>query len=69
MTDRPKACVLVPIEDDLKASIEAQCQVQYLDYATQRDGLFEAIKAVEGILLSPRVKRMGLSSTRLRTFA
>ena len=59
MSDRPKACVLVPIEDDLKASIEAQCQVQYLDYATQRDGLFEAIKAVEGILLSPRVKADG----------
>ena len=59
MSKKPNACVLVPIEDDLKARIEAECEVKYVDYATQRDDLFKAIADVEGILTSPRVKADG----------
>ncbi len=56
MSDRRKACVLVPIEDDLKAQIEAQCQVQYLDHTTPRDKLLAAISEIEGALVSPRIR-------------
>jgi glyoxylate reductase len=56
MSTKPKVYVIVAIEDDLKAQINAACDVRYLDPATGRDEFHAIIHDAEGILLTPRVR-------------
>ena len=56
MSNKPKVYVIVPIEDDLKAQISANCDVHYLDPALSRQELLTTIADAEGILLTPRVR-------------
>jgi glyoxylate reductase len=55
LSDKPVACVLVPLEDDLLAQIEEKCEVRVLDNTTPRPELLAALSDVEGVLVSPRI--------------
>ena len=55
MSDKPVACVLVPLENDLLAQIKEKCEVRILDYTTPRPELLAALSDVEGVLVSPRI--------------
>ncbi len=55
LNEKPLVCVLVVIEDDLLAQIEAQCSVRTLAYNTPRAELLASLRDVEGVLTSPRV--------------
>lgn len=55
MSDKPVVCVLVPLEDDLLAQIQAKCEVRVLPYTTPRPELLTALGDVEGVLVSPRI--------------
>lgn len=56
MSTKPQVYVVVALEDDLKAQLEAECSVTYYDYTNGRDDFLAAIHDAEGILLSPRVR-------------
>ncbi|MEM7029034.1 MAG: D-glycerate dehydrogenase [Chloroflexota bacterium] len=56
MTTNPKVLIHVPIEDDLTAQIKAVADVQELEITAPREALLEAVKDIDGILLTPRVR-------------
>lgn len=56
MSTKPKINVIVHIEDDLKAQLEAACDVRYLDFGSSRAELLAAMQDVEGVLATPRVR-------------
>jgi phosphoglycerate dehydrogenase-like enzyme len=56
MSQKPKVCVIVSIEEDLQAQIHAACEVTQVDPRVSRAELLEAVRHAEGILLTPRVK-------------
>ncbi|MCB0094842.1 MAG: D-glycerate dehydrogenase [Caldilineaceae bacterium] len=56
MSTKPQINVIVRLEDDLQAQLEAACNVRYLDFDTSRADLLAAMQDAEGILLSPRVR-------------
>jgi len=56
MSRKPKVCVVVPIEEDLQAQIDAVCDVSYVDILAPRAELLEAVQDIDGILLTPRVR-------------
>ena len=56
MTEKPKVCVVVPIEEDLEAQIRAKCNIHQVDFGAPRAELLAAVRDAEGILLTPRVR-------------
>ena len=56
MTTKPKVLIHVPIEDDLTAQIRAVADVEELNILSPREALLEAVKDIDGILLTPRVR-------------
>lgn len=56
MCAKPKVNVIVPIEADLQAQVEAACDVRYIDWTVSRADLLAAMGDVEGVLLTPRVR-------------
>ncbi len=56
MSGKPKINVIVHIEEDLQAKLEAACDVRYLDMGTSRADLLAAMQDAEGVLLTPRVR-------------
>ncbi|MCB0091307.1 MAG: hypothetical protein KDE54_25620, partial [Caldilineaceae bacterium] len=56
MSTKPQINVIVRLEDDLQAQLEAACNVRYLDFDASRADLLAAMQDAEGILLSPRVR-------------
>ena len=56
MRRRPRVCIHVPIEGDLKARIRATCRVFDIDIGVPREELLGSLHDVEGILLTPQVR-------------
>ena len=56
MTNKPKVLTHVPIEDDLMESICEVAEVDQLIITAPRSELLVALKDVDGILLTPRVR-------------
>ena len=56
MTNKPKVLIHVPIEDDLMEQIREVAEVDQLIIAAPRSELLVAVKDVDGILLTPRVR-------------
>ena len=56
MSAKPKVNVIVPIEADLQAQVEAVADVRYIDWSVARADLLAAMQDVEGVLLTPRVR-------------
>jgi len=56
MSGKPKVCIVVQIEDDLRAKIDASCDVHEIDMGASRAELLDAVKDIDGILLTPRVR-------------
>ncbi|MEZ4867162.1 MAG: D-glycerate dehydrogenase [Caldilineaceae bacterium] len=56
MSAKPKVNVIVALEEDLMAQLEAACDVRYLDGGVSRAELLTAMQDAEGILLNPRVR-------------
>ncbi len=55
MSKKPKVCLALPIEDDLRAKLDEACDVVEIDYFAPRAKMLEAIKEVEGVLGTSRV--------------
>ena len=53
---KPKVCIMVPIEDDLRAQIDAVCETTEIPYASSREEQLAAVKEMDGVLLTPRVR-------------
>ena len=53
---KPKVCIVVRIEDDLIAQIQAACDIINLDLNASRAELLAALQEADGILLSPRIR-------------
>ena len=56
MTNKPKVLIHVPIEDDLMEQIREVAEVDQLIITAPRSELLVAVKDVDGILLTPRVR-------------
>ncbi len=56
MTTKPKVLIHVPIEDDLIEQIRAVAEIDELIITAPRAELLAAVKDVDGILLTPRVR-------------
>ena len=53
---KPKVCIVVRIEDDLKAQIAEACDIIDLDVNASGEALLAALPEADGILLSPRIR-------------
>ena len=56
LNEKPKVCIALPLEDDLKAQIRAACDVRVVDVLPPRAELLEAVHDVEGVLGTPRLR-------------
>ncbi len=56
MSGKPKINVIVHLEDDLMAQLNAACEVRLVDFGASRADLLAAMHDVEGVLLTPRVR-------------
>ncbi|MCZ6631972.1 MAG: D-glycerate dehydrogenase [bacterium] len=56
LNEKPKVCIALTLEDDLKAQISAVCDVRVADVRAPQTELVEAIYDVEGILGTPRIR-------------
>lgn len=56
MSNKPKINVIVPIEEDLMERLHAACDVRQLEFGTDRAEILAAMRDVEGVLLTPRVR-------------
>ncbi len=56
MSGKPKINVIVHLEDDLMAQLNAACEVRLIDFAAPRADLLAAMHDAEGVLCTPRVR-------------
>ncbi len=52
---RPKACIHLPLAEDLKERVEAVCEARHLAWRAPREELLAALADAEGLLLSNQV--------------
>ena len=55
-SEKPLACVCLPLEPELEARVEAACRLKRVSWAAPRDALIEAVRDADGLLLSNRMR-------------
>ncbi len=54
-TEKPLACVCLPLEPELEARIEISCRLEQVSWAAPLEELIEAVRDAEGLLISNRL--------------
>ena len=54
-TEKPLACVFLPLEPELEARIEISCRLEQVSWAAPLEELIEAVRDAEGLLISNRL--------------
>ena len=54
-TEKPLACICLPLEPELEARIEASCRLVHISWAASLDGLVEALRNADGLLIGNRL--------------
>ncbi|MEE2704175.1 MAG: NAD(P)-dependent oxidoreductase [Myxococcota bacterium] len=71
-TDKPLACICLPLEPELEARVEESCRLDQVSWAAPLDELIEAIRDADGLLISNRLpigERVFAAAPRLRVLA
>ena len=69
-TDKPLACICLPLEPELEARVEESCRLDQVSWAAPLDELIEAIRDADGLLISIRLpigERVFAAAPRLRS--
>ena len=54
-TDKPLACICLPLEPELESRVEESCRLDQVSWAAPLDELIEAIRDADGLLISNRL--------------